>query len=420
MDGVKVRDWLNKQGYNGKVGWDKNSQSVTLNGQQFYKPTNVQNGVSYGNQSDLSNALNKFKSGQRQEETQNNIYDLVNKLKERVNTQFQYNPNNDPAYQSALSQANRNIQQGNRQAMETMNTRGILNSTVTGDRLGQIAQQEYGRVSDTILPQLMQQAYNRNQDQTANLAGLISTLQNQYQTTADNQYRNKVFNANQDQQQFQNNITMGQLTGQINGQPTTAEQQRLLQNAWSQADALGYVTPALSQLTGIPQGTQTLQAKQIAISQQNADTSRMNAENKQNQSIDIKSEVSGLNQAIKTGQLTPAQALQQINDDEQLGLYTPEQASYLREQLQTIAGQIPQPKAQANPDTGMTTTANGQQVQIPSDQELNKMYYTDPTGKAAGRALFDWIAWNKSPEGRYAGVSFEDWDKLYGPKLVQG
>lgn len=75
-------------------------------------------------------------------------------------------------------------------------------------------------------------------------------------------------------QEFSQGIQMAQLTGFLpDGTPTNAYQQQQLANAWKEADAFGYVTPALSQLTGIPVGTETLQAKQIAIAQQNANTS---------------------------------------------------------------------------------------------------------------------------------------------------
>jgi hypothetical protein len=58
---------------------------------------------------------------------------------------------------------------------------------------------------------------------------------------------------------------------------TNAKQQQDLTNAWTESTNLGFVTPTLSQFTGIPVGTQTQAAKasaaQIAISKQNANTS---------------------------------------------------------------------------------------------------------------------------------------------------
>ncbi|WP_308636100.1 hypothetical protein [Paenibacillus silvisoli] len=98
--------------------------------------------------------------------------------------QFSYDAASDPSYQAALrqAQANANTASGNAQA--EMNRRGILNSTITGDRVAQIQQSEMGRVSDTILPQLMQQAYGR------------------YRDTIDDGYRNQ-----------QLDLQKGQLTG---------------------------------------------------------------------------------------------------------------------------------------------------------------------------------------------------------------
>lgn len=93
------------------------------------------------------------------------------------------------------------------------------------------------------------------------------------------------------QYNLQDKQVMAELTGKLpDGTPTTAEQQRLLGNAWTESSQLGYVTSGLSKLTGIPQGTKTMQAvdmyfnqgiakQNVAISQQNANTSAYSAAN---------------------------------------------------------------------------------------------------------------------------------------------
>jgi hypothetical protein len=129
----------------------------------------------------------------------------------QTQTPFQYNADSDPSYQAALRQAQRNTQTAAGNTSAAMNARGIMDSTITTDRVGQQAQQEYGRVSDTILPQLMQQSYTRyqdqnnndytnqlanynaGQDQLKNLTGYAGTLNDLNQQDGNNQYRDKTY-----------------------------------------------------------------------------------------------------------------------------------------------------------------------------------------------------------------------------------
>jgi hypothetical protein len=76
-----------------------------------------------------------------------------------------------------------------------------------------------------------------------------------------------------------NTQVLASLTGRMpDGKPTTAEQQRQLSNLWMASEQSGVIANELANLYGIPPGTQTRAAKefaqQLAISQQNADTSR--------------------------------------------------------------------------------------------------------------------------------------------------
>jgi len=87
--------------------------------------------------------------------------------------------------------------------------------------------------------------------------------------------------------QFNQGITTAQLTGVMpNGTKTTTEQQRQLANLWTAAEQTGTIPNELATLYGLPQGTQTLAAKQfaqqLAVSQQNADTSQASAKSSMN------------------------------------------------------------------------------------------------------------------------------------------
>ncbi|MEK5439402.1 MULTISPECIES: hypothetical protein [Paenibacillus] len=111
----------------------------------------------------------------------------------RTITPYSYNPDADPAYQAALKRAAANIETGNSQAQAEMNKRGILNSTITSDRMGEIASQEMGNVETNIVPQLMQADYqryldriNQEQQQFSNLGSLANTSFSEDQRAIDN------------------------------------------------------------------------------------------------------------------------------------------------------------------------------------------------------------------------------------------
>lgn len=138
-------------------------------------------------------------------------------------TQFSYDPNSDPAYQAALKRAQSNIDAGNSQAQAEMNRRGILNSTITSDRMGEIASAEMGNVETTVIPQLMQQAYQKYIDAQ-----------------------------NQEQQQFSN---MGTVADKYN-----SEDQRAITNNFSEANITGNYVPEAAK----PIISEILQFKQQA------------------------------------------------------------------------------------------------------------------------------------------------------------
>lgn len=78
--------------------------------------------------------------------------------------QFSYDPNTDPVYQKALTQAKVNAQGASGDAMASLNKRGILDSTITSDRVAGIQQDAISNVETNLMPQLAQQAFQRYQD----------------------------------------------------------------------------------------------------------------------------------------------------------------------------------------------------------------------------------------------------------------
>jgi hypothetical protein len=135
-------------------------------------------------------------------------------------TPFNYDFTKDPLYltalQNALNTAGTQSKKAQQNAMEALNERGILNSSITQSQLAQIAgeydQQARDSVLNNLVPQLMQQAYGRYQDQY-------------------NQKRNDYL------------------------------------DALNEAQAFGYVTPRLSQITGYKVNTPLFNTKQLTSNQ---------------------------------------------------------------------------------------------------------------------------------------------------------
>lgn len=165
------------------------------------------------------------------------LMSLMRQMATRQSQPFSYDVNSDPEYQAALKRAQSNIQEGQNATMAEMNRRGILNSTITSDRSGEIAANEMGRVETEVVPALVNQAYQRyqgeqaqQQQQMANIAMLAQMYQGE------------------DQRGFGNRVTEAGLTG--NWMPEGA--QGIVDNIVSlkqQAEAQGVTAQQRAQLS---------------------------------------------------------------------------------------------------------------------------------------------------------------------------
>lgn len=95
-----------------------------------------------------------------------------------MNGGFSYDPEKDAAYLSLQELAKKQAAGASVGAMEDMNDRGILNSTVTSDRLGQIQQSAQDAVTAQI-PVLQNQAYQKHMDKISGLFDLWNTVNGQ-------------------------------------------------------------------------------------------------------------------------------------------------------------------------------------------------------------------------------------------------
>jgi hypothetical protein len=319
---VGIRKWLNDQGYNNNdIGYSNGY--VTLQGRNFIQATpqaqdDLANGFykdsTYASPTALQAALGAYQNtyGSPKVDTSSNtgrasaIGNLLNNQYSSVTSQpfqfkqqqapFSYDPNSDQAYQAALRSAQQNIQQSQGNTLANLLAHGQGNSSYAATVAQQIANKEMSNVSNNILPQLIQQAYQRWQDQNnndyrnqmanygvlqdqfRNQSALANVLNEMNQQDIQNSRQSKLDNLNaalevgnalgrvlQPKEDWSNLYNQTEAPLNLQGQQfqNTLQQQQLA-NEWQVADKTGVITPVLAQAYGIPEGTPTLQAKQIA------------------------------------------------------------------------------------------------------------------------------------------------------------
>lgn len=122
--------------------------------------------------------------------------ELMNRYEQLLSGSFQYDPEDDPRYQSyrelANSRAAAAAQDANRNTLETMNDRGILNSTVTSSQLSQ-NENRFRQQAETEalaqLPAFYSEARADYQDRLRNAGDLLRFAADQGRTASDMAYR---------------------------------------------------------------------------------------------------------------------------------------------------------------------------------------------------------------------------------------
>jgi hypothetical protein len=188
------------------------------------------------------------------------LMNLMRQIATRESTPFSYDPNSDPAYQAALQRARSNIDQGNSAAQAEMNRRGILNSTITSDRMGEIASNEMGRVETDVLPALMQQAYQKYIDQ-----------ENLKQQQFSNYGNLAQMYINEDQRGIDNTNTRAQMTGYLPGGEEARQLVTQLLGLKQQAEAKGITAAERTKLSNQADGIRAM------LSQMGVDASQYGA-----------------------------------------------------------------------------------------------------------------------------------------------
>jgi hypothetical protein len=188
---------------------------------------------------------------------------IEEKVKEMLSRTFQYDPAKDTQFQLASKELTRNI-------METMNARGILNSTVTENQIQQGIQQ--------MLPQYQELARSRFMDegqvlmsQVDMLMGLDETGYNRYMD--EGQKKAKALEAvmQMDEIQYKRwkdayEARYTEYKDKYNAEFNKIDVQRQkTQDAWNRVSELGYVDNQSAIILGVAPGTLSKEAREAKI-----------------------------------------------------------------------------------------------------------------------------------------------------------
>ncbi|MFD1776647.1 hypothetical protein [Paenibacillus rhizophilus] len=239
-------------------GLDVTAQQKYLNNQLGYKPPVMK--AASGNTETAPRPVSTPTKTNNQQSSE--YLDLMRQIATREVTPFSYDPKSDPAYQAALQRAQGNIQSGNSAAQAEMSRRGILNSTITGDRMGEIASQEMGNVETQVVPQLMQQAYQRYMDQE----NMKQQQFNNYGALADTYIK-------EDQRGIDNMNARADRTGYIPGGDEAQNLVNQLMGLKQQAESPGITAADRTKLSNQANGIRAMLSQMgVDISKYGADT----------------------------------------------------------------------------------------------------------------------------------------------------
>jgi hypothetical protein len=161
---------------------------------------------------------------------------ILTKLEERLNTPFEYNPNKDTGLKQAQGEVMKTVR-------EDMGNRGMLYSEGTKSMMTQEAAK--------LVPQYRQIAYGEYKDETARImdfanfvSGIDSKNFEKLKTVVDNDYRERTFTYQKEQQTLEN-------------------ERAKINDAWSRVSYVGYVDNQVSQLLGLPVGTPSQRVREM-------------------------------------------------------------------------------------------------------------------------------------------------------------
>lgn len=167
--------------------------------------------------------------------------DILSQIQAKYEEMDNGNIEDSPLYDKTMNRAQLVADKGSQSAMEEMNRRGILNSTVTADRVGQIQTD----AMTSVLPQLMETIYGINAGQANSLINLAQM------------YANQANAWQSDQTAQQANATAAK-----QAEIESAKQQ--LTMAIEATKSIGYVPNWAASILGVDPGTPAFEATKAA------------------------------------------------------------------------------------------------------------------------------------------------------------
>lgn len=211
----------------------------------------------------VQNALNEYKAWAAQQYDQYRLQDLEAKVTEVLSRNFEYDPANDAQFQLAAKELTRNV-------METMNSRGILNSSITTDNVTQGVA--------NMMPAYEDQARKRFQDegqllmsQIDMLLGIDESNYRKFQDQGDKAMRALEVAMNMSNAEFErwNEARKIRYTEAKDAQEKALQEIRTkreaVADAWDRVNNLGYADNEAAILLGVEPGTLSKSAREAKI-----------------------------------------------------------------------------------------------------------------------------------------------------------
>lgn len=358
-----IRQQLNKSGINNsRIGFANGY--VTVDGKNFIQPTTTTNGTAYTSSSAFNNALknvttaannaattgNKLSSAASTastiakslsvpsqsgkttttstaiqtaptaawappvSQTQQTLNQIAQQLAKQQQTQFKapeafsYNAESDPAYQAQLALAKQNIARQQLDTNAALRASGQGKSSYSETVANQIGTDALSTLANSIVPQLMSQAYQQYND-TANRD--LQIQQANYATGQDSLNNLQNLYGLQDKEYFQNPLAESQVTGTLQTAPVRDAINQLV-SIKQQAEAKGITKDARNSLS------ETANQIRTYLKSQGVDTSALGANTAsgkidvantgvrtlQGQQLDQQAAQNRFNQAIAVGDQT--------------------------------------------------------------------------------------------------------------------
>ena len=192
---VKVGDYVTSKGLGANLGYNAQNQTVSIGGNEF-KPSYIENGISYAPQSAVDKAINDYKNNtgilnyaelikKNNEEYGAYTKKLIDALTERE--RFTYNPESDPAYLAYKAMYER---EGKRAAEEAVAAYAGLNGGLGTSAAVTAAAQAQNAWLDKLndrVPELYDSAYRRYINDRSFDIDALSQIENLKQNALNNE-----------------------------------------------------------------------------------------------------------------------------------------------------------------------------------------------------------------------------------------